>query len=354
MDLGIFLPSATGGFAMTTAVPTRPPTWELSLDVTKRAEQLGFAFALSMVKHRGFGGEMGFWNEALDSFTLMAGLARETERITLIPSVPVLAIHPALTARQAVTVDQLAEGRFALNIVTGWYRSEYAQWSMWPGDQHYSRRYDYATEYVTILQELWETGRSSFKGEYFTLDDAQCLPLPPRRIPIVCAGRSERGMRFTAELGDYNFVVGSPEQLPEMKQRLDAEAAASGRDVRTLALFMIVAAETEEAARRRYRELLARADTAAIATMRRDMSMDAAGGAAASALEVEKSLFMGQTPLIGSYERIAEQLCALRDENLMAGCMLAFPDYVDDLQAFGERVVPLLGEPAPGATAPSA
>ena len=40
---------------------------------------------------------------------------------------------------------------------------------LWPGEEHFAKRYDYSTEYVTILRQLWETGTSNFKGQYFQM-----------------------------------------------------------------------------------------------------------------------------------------------------------------------------------------
>ena len=40
--------------------------------------------------------------------TMMAGLAAATERIGIIGTVPMLAVHPATAARQAVTVNDIA------------------------------------------------------------------------------------------------------------------------------------------------------------------------------------------------------------------------------------------------------
>ena len=60
---------------------------------------------------------------------------------------------------------------------------------LWPGDWYYDRRYDYASEYVTILRELWATGHSDFSGEFFTLHDCRLSPRPQAgHVPLVCAG----------------------------------------------------------------------------------------------------------------------------------------------------------------------
>jgi alkanesulfonate monooxygenase SsuD/methylene tetrahydromethanopterin reductase-like flavin-dependent oxidoreductase (luciferase family) len=94
----------------------------------------------------------------LDSFTTIAGLAAVTDRIKLIGSVGLQAHHPAVAARHAAMIQMISGGRFWLNIVTGWQKSEYGSLGLWRGDEHYASRYDYADEYMTICQELWETG----------------------------------------------------------------------------------------------------------------------------------------------------------------------------------------------------
>jgi pyrimidine oxygenase len=103
----------------------------------------------------------------------------------------------------------IADGRFGINIVSGWNQSEYVQMGLWPGDWYYERRYDYASEYVTLMRELWATGQSDFKGEFFTMRDCRLSPRPKAgAVAIVCAGQSERGMQFCAQYGDYQFIIG--------------------------------------------------------------------------------------------------------------------------------------------------
>ena len=55
------------------------------------------------------------------------------------------------------------------------------------------------------MKELWATGRSDFKGDFFQMDDCRCLPLPTGDIPIICAAQSDAGTRYAAQHADYNF-----------------------------------------------------------------------------------------------------------------------------------------------------
>ena len=136
----------------------------------------------------------------------MAGLAAVTTRIQLFATCAVLTMPPPIAARMAVTIDSISHGRFGVNIISGWQRREYTQMGIWPGAEHYRRRYEYCAEYVTIMQELWATGRSDFKGDFFQMDDCRCLPLPTANIPIICAAQSDDGTRFAAQLRRLQFL----------------------------------------------------------------------------------------------------------------------------------------------------
>src|SRR5467141_717536 len=103
MDIGVFIPIGNNGWLISTSSPQYRPTFELNKQVVQKAEQYGFDFALSMIKLRGFGGKSEFWDNNLESFTLMAGLAAVTQRIQLYATVPTLAVPPAIAARMAST-----------------------------------------------------------------------------------------------------------------------------------------------------------------------------------------------------------------------------------------------------------
>src|ERR1700720_3312179 len=214
MDIGVFIPIGNNGWLISTTSPQYMPSFELNREIVQKAERYGLDFALSMIKLRGFGGASEFWDYNLESFTLMAGLAAVTSRIQLFATCAVLRMPPPIAARMAVTIDSISHGRFGVNIISGWQRREYTQMGIWPGAEHYRRRYDYCAEYVTIMRELWETGRSDLKGNFFQMDDCRCLPTPAGQIPIICAAQSDAGTRFAAHYADYNFCTGGGVNQP--------------------------------------------------------------------------------------------------------------------------------------------
>ena len=77
MDIGVFIPINNNGWLISNS-PQYLPSFELNRRVVQQAEGYGLDFALSMIKLHGFGGRPEFWDDGLESFTLMAGLAAVT------------------------------------------------------------------------------------------------------------------------------------------------------------------------------------------------------------------------------------------------------------------------------------
>jgi len=272
--------------------------------MTLLAEDLGFSFVLSPVKYRGFGGPTEQWDYVLESFEVMAALAEATDRIRLYGSVALPTVHPAITARRGATIDHIAQGRFGINLVSGWQKDEYAQMGLWPGDEHYQRRYQYAQEYVDILKLLWSQRDVDYDGEYFHLRDCRILPHPEQPLPLVCAGLSDVGMRFTAQHADYAFVAGdiSGDAVFAANRKLQQYAEEAGRDVGAYTLYTLVLAETEAAAQAKSDYWMMHTDREALATMMGQAALDAAGGTAAA---LQAVAYIGITPIITSYAQCA-------------------------------------------------
>ncbi len=127
---------------------------------------------------------------------------------------------------------------------------------LWPGDDYFSRRYDYLTEYVQVLRDLWGTGKSDFKGDFFTMNDCRVSPQPSVPMKVICAGQSDAGMEFSAKYADFNFCFGkgvnTPAAFAPTAARMKEATDKTGRDVGSYVLFMVIADETDEAARAKW------------------------------------------------------------------------------------------------------
>jgi pyrimidine oxygenase len=338
-DFGLFLPIANNGMIASTAYQYMP-TFALNKAIALTAEELDYSFIFSMTKWRGYGGTTQHWDHAKESFSLMSGLAAVTDRIQLIASIALPTLHPAVAARMAVTLDDISNGRLIVNIVAGWNKLEYSQMGLWPGDAYFGYRYGYATEYVEVLRRLWDEGRVTFSGRYFQLEDCVCLPKPSRRIPLIGAGQSEKGMRSAARWADYNFVFGDVRTAGQLTALTTEYAAQFGRKVATYVLIAVVAEETESKALEVADHL---ADTVDIEAVEKWRALGVADSGGSASQRHKADVFMGVTSVIGSYERVADYFDQLSRLGIRGAAMF-FPDWERDVRKFGMNVIPRVRE----------
>jgi pyrimidine oxygenase len=342
LDLGIFLPNAKGGAIMAdTSPPQYQPTWELNLHNARIADEAGFDFLLSMVKWRGFGGTTNHWDYSLESFTLMAATAVATRHIQLYASVAIPTIHPAVIAKMTATIDDISSGRFGVNIVSGWNKLEYQQMGLWRGDEYFKYRYEYATEYLDVLRRLWGSGRASHKGRFFELEDCKSLPMPSRTIPILCAGQSDRGIRFTGQHADFGFLGGQDDSLVDLGRlnaKLQGVANEFGRKVGAYVLLTVIAEETDEAAFAKRDFFIEHSDKAAMQEWARVAGLDFSR---ATYQDLAVQTYMAIPYVAGSYQTVADYLDGLAEQGIAGVCFI-FPDYERDLRRLIDNVVPRL------------
>ncbi|KAI0382886.1 pyrimidine utilization protein A [Hypomontagnella monticulosa] len=349
VDIGVFIPIGNNGWLISTTSPQYMPSFELNKQVVQKAESYGFDFALSMIKLRGFGGKSEFWDHNLESFTLMSALAAVTSKIKLFASAAILTLPPPIVARMASTIDSVAPGRFGVNIVTGWQSAEYAQMGLWPGDEYFGYRYDYATEYVQVMKDLWEDGVSNFKGKHFQMEDCKLSPRPKGGVKVIAAGQSGRGVEFASQYADYNFTLGAgintPTAYAQATSRLVEAVAQTGRDVGSYVLFTIIADETDEAAQAKWKLYNDGVDADALAWMKSQSSKDTKADTNATATKLglpEGAVNLNMGTLIGSYENVARMLDEVAGVPGTKGIMLVFDDFLKGIDAFGQKIQPLM------------
>lgn len=356
IEYGVFMPVGEGGWIRSTTAPRVPATYAYNRQVALLAEELGLDFLLAMAKWRGFGGASRHWDTTLESMTMMAALAEVTTRLRLIPTVHTLAFNVALVAKMMATLDQIAEGRAGLNIVSGWYREELGQMGLWPADLSHTERYAVAREWVQALKRLWQEERVTCHGRAIHLEDCMSNPKPVQtpHPPIVCAGNSDTGLRFTAEEAQAAFInAPTHAEAAATSQRAKAIAAQHGKTIKTYAMVMIIPGETDAAGLARMEQYNLGVDMVAlqagVAGHQAEVQQAQLHGAPVSPTllrRIERAdvpdPYIPGYPYVGSAATIAQQLQEVIVVGDFDGFVLTFPDFIADLRFFGERVLPLL------------
>ena len=145
---------------------------------------------------------------------------------------------PALLAKMAATLDEIAAGRLTLGLGTGWHEPEYRAFG-YPFD-HRAGRFE---EALQVIVPLVHGERVTFHGQWHDVDDAVIIPPPPRparlpgKMPILVAAKGARVLRLTAKHADaWNSAwFGLPnERFAQRHADLLAACEAEGRDPATL------------------------------------------------------------------------------------------------------------------------
>lgn len=135
---------------------------------------------------------------------------------------------------------------------------------------------------MQVLRDLWGTGKSDFKGDFFTMNDCRVSPQPSVPMKVICAGQSDAGMEFSAKYADFNFCFGkgvnTPAAFAPTAARMKEATDKTGRDVGSYVLFMVIADETDEAARAKWQRYKDGADEEALSWLTEQSQKDTRSG----------------------------------------------------------------------------
>jgi probable F420-dependent oxidoreductase len=181
------------------------------------------------------------WLDPLLGLTFAAAV---TSSIGLATGVLLLPEHnPVIAAKQAATLDVLADGRLTLGIGIGWSAEEFAALGV-----PFRRRAERTAEYVAAMRKLWATDVSSFRGEFAHFDGVRVYPKPiRRRIPVVFGGNSDAALKRVADFGDgwYGFNL-SADEAEERVAVLSGLCRERGRSLSELTVAVALTGGTPE------------------------------------------------------------------------------------------------------------
>jgi len=164
-----------------------------------------------------------------EAWTLMAALAAATSRVTIGPLVACTAFHnPALLAKQAATIDEIAAGRFVLGLGAGWNETEFRAFGF-PFDHRIAR----FEEAFTIIRTLLREGAIDFAGTWYQARDCELLPRPrPGGPKLLIGSNGPRMLRIAAPHVDaWNSWYADTENRPAGVVPLQATVDDACRDV---------------------------------------------------------------------------------------------------------------------------
>ncbi len=345
-----WVPNVSGGLVTSDIEQRTSWDYEYNKKLAQTAENNGFEYALSQVRYEAsYGAE--FQHEST-SFSLALLLA--TEKLKVIAAVHPGLWQPAVLAKLGATADHLSNGRFAVNVVSGWFKDEFTHLGE-PWLEH-DERYRRSAEFLQVLRKIWTEDDVDFRGDFYRIHDFTLKPkplnTPERPNPELFQGGNSAAARENAgRYSDWYFSNGKDydgvtEQLVDVRR----VARENDREVKFGLNGFIIARDTEAEARDTLREIIAKANRPAVEGFKNAVQQAGASTASKDGMWADSTFedlvqyndgFRSQ--LIGTPEQIAHRIVEYRRRgvDLILGGFLHFQE---EIEYFGAKVLPLVRE----------
>jgi len=258
LQLGLFAWNIQGGSTGSKAVLADPDRyqnywkWPLASKLITEAERIGFDYQVPFARWIGQGGDTD-WNETcLESLTAAAAASSITSRMLQFSTAHSnYEFHPFHFAKFGVTVDHISDGRWGLNMVTGYSAKEYAAFGHIEPPEH-DESYRRADEFFTLVKALWASDVPIiFEGEYYQCYGAYVNPKPTRkpRPLLMQAGQSPVGIDFACRHAEWIFQIQPQiENYRTVAKDIHDKAASYGRRVLVATQLWPIIDKTDAAA----------------------------------------------------------------------------------------------------------
>jgi alkanesulfonate monooxygenase SsuD/methylene tetrahydromethanopterin reductase-like flavin-dependent oxidoreductase (luciferase family) len=109
--------------------------------------------------------------------------------------------HPALLARQAVSIDHASGGRFELGIGWGSWPADFEKFGVTPDQPR--DRVARLRETLEIIKALWAGEKVTYEGAFHRLRDVVLAPRPLGKIPVLIGGSGPKTLALVREFADW-------------------------------------------------------------------------------------------------------------------------------------------------------
>lgn len=341
-----WVPNVSGGLVISNI--EQRTGWDIDYNrkLAQIAEANGFDYALSQIRFMaGYGAD-----NQHESVSFSHALLAATTTLKVIAAILPGPWNPALAAKQIATINHLTNGRVAVNVVSGWFRGEFAAiGELW---LDHDERYRRSEEFIRALRGIWTEDNFTLKGDFYRFTNYSMKPKPIEPLPEIFQGGSSRAARdMASRVSDWYFTNGNtPEEIRKQVDDIRAKAKANGHKVKIGVNAFAIARESEQEARAVLDEIIAKANPEAVQGFADQVknagkaSPEGEGNWAKSSFEDLVQYNDGfRSNLIGTPEQIAERILKLKD----AGAdliLLGFLHFQEEVEFFGKRVIPLVRE----------
>ena len=282
-----------------------------------------------------------------------SAMAASTDQINQLVAIRMGEIHPPMLARHISTIDHIAKGRLAVNIIS----------SDLPGEtMESSQRYARARESIEILKQCWTQDRIRYDGKFYQLDIPWTDPVKPYQQnggPLLYfGGISPAAKDLCAEHCDVFLMwPETEERLQETMTDLSYRAAAYNRKIDFGLRIHMIVRESEEEAQGAAQRLVSKLDAKAGEKIKsRAQDNQSAGVLRQDALReqttddyIEPLVWSGigrarsgcASAIVGDPDQVYAKLQRYIDLGIRAFIFSGYP-HIDECELFAKHVLPRL------------
>jgi FMNH2-dependent dimethyl sulfone monooxygenase len=344
MRYGYWLP-VFGGWLRNVEDERMAATWSDVKRLAQRSEEIGYD--VTLIAELFMNDIKGIDAPSLDAWTTAAALAAVTERLELMVAVRPTFHEPAILAKQAANIDQISNGRLALNVVSSWWADEARRYGI--HFEEHDDRYARTEEWLKVLNGTWTEPRFSHSGRHYNVEETVLEPKPVRkpRPPIYAGGESEAAKRLITRECDAYVTHGDPvdrvipkvDDIQQRREALGLEPMLYG-----MAAYAIVR-ESEADARRELKRITNVSPGSPGYGNYQDWISHTNLDQKVSLEDYSVSNRGLRAGLVGTAEQVAERIIALEEAGVGL-LLLQFSPQLEEMERFAETVMPLVEEAA--------
>ncbi len=294
------------------------------------------------------------WIAGQDALSFAAAMAPQLKQMNQLIALRMGEVWPPMLARAIATVDHLAQGRLALNIIS----------SDLPGLRESNEdRYARSSEIIQILQTMWRQDSIEWHGRFYDFALSSTEPAKPYQQnggPLLYfGGISPLAQDLCAKHCDVFLMWPETEdQLLATMRGMSARAQQYGRLVDFGLRIHVIVRETEAEARAAARRLMSKLDAAKGEEIKlRSQDSKSAGVLRQDALReqadeegfIEEHLWSGigrarsgcGSAIVGDPDQVLAKLNRYLDMGMRAFILSGYP-HLEECELFARHVLPRL------------
>ncbi|BDZ59084.1 FMNH2-dependent dimethyl sulfone monooxygenase [Barrientosiimonas humi] len=345
LKFAYWVPNVSGGLVVSTLPQRTNHSPAYNIDTARVAEQNGFEYALTQVRYLASYGADAQHESTSFSQLLLAN----TEKLKVIAAVHPGFWQPAVLAKLAATAQEWSNDRFALNVVSGWFKQEFTNLGE-PWLDH-EERYRRSEEFIEVLKGAWSTDDFTFRGDFYRTRDLTFRPQPSTPPEVFQGGNSTSARKMAGRLSDWYFMNGNT--VEDVRDQVE-EVSGYGQEHDRRPGFGLngfaVVRDTEDEARQVVQDIIDNADEDKVKAFGEAVkqagkaSSDGKGMWAGSDFKDLVQYNDGfKTGLVGTPEQVARRIVEYKKVGVDL-LLVGFLHVQEEVERFGKEVIPLVRE----------